>query len=170
MPRSLRLLGRPPAASEPDPKTAPPTGPEQPATGRETTARAQGDIVEVEDGEGRIAASDPQRHRPAPAEGVQALEGPDWRKEFDSPEELYARFKNVDRVRGRHASEVGQLRRQVGLYERTIRLLLLTRDPFERQALIQAAGLLHEPSAQASIERLVALGEQAHEQENSYAI
>jgi hypothetical protein len=169
MPRtSIRSLARSLVATESALETADPPEPEQLDSGGETTGRSAA-TVEVEEVDSSRAASAGSEH-PAPREGDKALEGPDWRKEFDSPDELYRRFKDVDRVRGRHASEVGLLRRQVRLYERTIRLLLLTRDPFERQALIQAAGLLHEPRAQPSVERLVTLGEAHHEQENRYAV
>jgi hypothetical protein len=118
--RSFRSLARPLAASEPALESASPPEPETLDRGSETAARS-GAPVEVEEVEGRTAARGPSHGHPAPVEGEQALEGPTWQDEFDSVEELYERFRNLDRLRGRQANEVGLLRRQVGLYERTAR-------------------------------------------------
>jgi hypothetical protein len=160
MPRSFRFPGRPFAASEPAPKTTGPPELEQLDRGAETAGLALADPVEVEEIEGPTAASGPEAH-PAPAEGDTALEGPTWQEEFASPDQLHRRFKDVDRLRGRLANEVGQLRRQVGLYERIIVLIGRTTHPVERQALVQAAGLIRDPRALSTIEEMVDLGEEA---------
>src|SRR5262245_33025312 len=105
----IRSLARSLVASESALETADPPDSEKVASGGETAALS-GVTVEVEESEGRNAASDPQSEHPAPAEGVQDLEGPDWRKAgFETPEELYKKFRDVDRLRGRLANELGLL-------------------------------------------------------------
>jgi len=165
MPRSLLRPRRPLVASETARETASPAELEQPAPGDETTALARGDLVEVEDVEGRSAASAPHSGHPAPDQGEQSFEGPAWQEAFQSPEEMWDRYRNIDHLRGRQANELGQLRRQVGLYERTIRLLAKTVDPFERQTLVQAAGLIPEPQVLDTIEEMLDAGEALHGEE-----
>jgi hypothetical protein len=165
---SIRSLARSLVASESALETAESPGLEQLDRDGETAARS-GVPVEVEEVDGSRAASAGSEH-PAPAEGDTLSRGPAWQTEFASPEEFYRRFKDVDHLRGRLANEVGQLRRQVGLLERTIRLLTVTADPLERQALVQAAALIHEPKAHASIERMVAIGERAYDEETAHAV
>ena len=162
--RSLRTLARPFAASEPALETVDPPELARSHSGDETADPAQGAPVEVEGSERRSAASDPSRRHPAPVEGEDALEEPDWRKEYESPDALYARFRDVDYLRGRLANEVGALRRQIGLAERIIALLATSTDPFERRALLQASGLIREPKAHASIEEMIEVGEEAHKE------
>jgi hypothetical protein len=165
----IRSLARSLAASGPALETVDPPEPDELARGDETAALS-GDTVEVEEIEGRSAASDPRSEHPAPVEGEDAR-GSAWHEAgFETPEQLYEQFTHVDRLRGRQANELGRLRRQVGLYERSVRLLLTTRDPFERQALLQAIGLIHEPRVWPAVEEMLDVGEQAYEPEVSLAV
>jgi hypothetical protein len=145
------------------PETVPPEL-EQLARGDETTSAARGAPVEVEEADGRGAARASQSEHPAPDEGGEVRGGRSWQEQFASADELYRRFKDVDRLRGRQANDVGALRRQADLYTRTIRLLGVTSDPFSRQALVQAAELIPHAAAHRSIEEMLAAGERALEE------
>jgi hypothetical protein len=164
---ALRLPRRSSAANG---EAAPETEPAKLDTEGQATAFASDPVA------GRGTSTTDRRTRPgghptAPdTEGVTAFEGPGWQERFGTVEELWEAFQNVDTLRGRLANELGQLRRQVGLYSRMINLLARTSDPLERFALVHAARLLYEPKAHASIEQMLAIGEAHYEETRAVAL
>jgi hypothetical protein len=163
MSRSFLRTRRDLAANEAEAlETAGPSELTQLDRGGEATALAQGAPAEVE-GEDSLATASGLSDSPADADES------DWRERFDTPEEMWERFRNVDRLRGRLANEVGFLRRQLRLVGRLDELLEASVDPVEAKLLASAKRALVQEIDRPNgehldrLEMMVALGEGFHD-------
>jgi hypothetical protein len=153
LPRALTLA----ASEDAPPSTADSPAPAKRASDGDASEPSQLASAAVEESESRSLAGG-ANGQATPAEGEEL----DWHDRFDSVEELWAAFLNVDRLRGRLANEVGLLRKQGRLLATAIRLANSTPDPLEQTALLEGAALALRIRDFEAFEQMVTLGEQIH--------